>query len=81
MSAEYVADRSLLRHLWREYPEWSLRDYARTTGRSLSWVKTWLRRFRTDPDNPEVIWGSPASICRTGRISGRSHRTDSRHSG
>jgi hypothetical protein len=59
MSAEYVAARTLLRQLWHTCPEWRLRDYAQATGRSVSWVKTWLRRFRANPDNPDIIWDRP----------------------
>jgi hypothetical protein len=57
MDAQYVADRSLLRALLSQHPDWTNLTFAQATGRSLAWVKQWKARFRAEPDNPLVIWG------------------------
>lgn len=58
--AQLVADRANLRHLLCEHPDWSRPKLAQQTERSLSWVKTWQKRFKQVPDNDEtVLWGKP----------------------
>jgi transposase InsO family protein len=39
-------DRIRLYQLKRDHPEWTQKKLANLLGRSLSWVKKWLRRFR-----------------------------------
>lgn len=47
MEEEWIVDRSKLREVWLEHPEWSHREMAEAVGRSKSWVKKWLRRIRS----------------------------------
>lgn len=46
MEQIWVRDRIRLYELRHEQPTWSQRRLAHEIGRSLSWVKKWLRRFR-----------------------------------
>ena len=46
MEAEWELDRIRLFQLRRQYPDWTLAHLAHSLGRSLSWVKKWLKRFR-----------------------------------
>jgi hypothetical protein len=46
MEAEWVLDRIRLFQLRRDHPGWSQSRLAKALGRSLSWVKKWLKRFR-----------------------------------
>jgi hypothetical protein len=47
MEAQWQADRATLRTLLRTQPHWTLADLAQAVGRSLSWVKKWVKRLRT----------------------------------
>src|SRR5215831_13719177 len=49
MEVEWIADRATLRSLAREHPEWTQQDLADAVGRSLSWIKKWLKRLREAP--------------------------------
>lgn len=56
MEAEWIADRATLRSLAREHPEWTQQDLADALGRSLSWIKKWLKRLRdAPPDDLQVL--------------------------
>jgi DNA-binding Lrp family transcriptional regulator len=56
MEVEWIADRATLRSLAREHPEWTQQDLAEAVGRSLSWVKKWLKRLREAPlDDLQVL--------------------------
>jgi len=57
MEAHDVADRTTLRALWRQYPDWPARAFAEQLGRSLSWVRKWLARFRAAPEDDALLWG------------------------
>src|ERR1051326_6076774 len=58
MEEQYVADRAWLRALMHEHPEWPREEYAAQIGRSLGWVKKWLKRLREAPlDDKSVLWG------------------------
>jgi len=57
MKAHNVADRTTLRTLWRHYPDWPARAFAEQLGRSLSWVRKWLARFRAAPEDDALLWG------------------------
>jgi hypothetical protein len=46
MEAHWQADRAMLRRLMRTQPSWTQRDYADAIGRSLAWVKKWVKRLR-----------------------------------
>jgi hypothetical protein len=49
MEEQYIVDRSKLREVWLEHPEWSKQKLAEQVGRSKSWVKKWLKRIRGSP--------------------------------
>jgi predicted transcriptional regulator len=44
METLYYQDRLLLHKLRRQHPQWRLRELAEGVGRSVSWVKKWLKR-------------------------------------
>ena len=46
MESVWEIDRIQLYQLKRENPEWTQKKLADKLGRSVSWVKKWLRRFR-----------------------------------
>jgi transposase InsO family protein len=46
MEAEWELDRLRLYQLRGAHPDWTLAQLATALGRSLSWVKKWLKRFR-----------------------------------
>jgi transposase len=55
MEAEWMADRTALRILLREHPDWRLSDLAEAVNRSLGWVKKWVTRFRTAGEADENV--------------------------
>src|SRR5437588_7282523 len=56
----WVADRAQLQHLLREHPEWTHKELAAWVGRSLGWVKKWVKRLRDAPANDtSVLFGLP----------------------
>ncbi len=58
MEADWVAERSMLRHLITLHPTWTNAELARCLQRSESWVKQWRKRFReTAPDDCQVLLG------------------------
>jgi hypothetical protein len=68
MGARIIADRSLLRSLWLQHPDWSNPTLAQATRRSVAWVKQWKARFRAVPHPEEPVWGrahlpAPRSRC------------------
>ena len=55
--ADLVADRARLRKLLHEHPDWPRREYADQLGRSLGWVKKWMKRLReAAPTDEAVLW-------------------------
>jgi hypothetical protein len=70
MEEEYFADRTTLRRLLKQRPDWTTKQYMAATGRSRSWVKKWRQRLRkAAPDDDRVLHGlsrarhtSPAPI-------------------
>jgi hypothetical protein len=46
METIYYQDRLLLYRLRQQHPLWRLSELAAAVGRSVSWVKKWLKRFR-----------------------------------
>jgi predicted transcriptional regulator len=44
METLYYQDRLLLHKLRQQHPLWRLRELAEGVGRSVSWVKKWLKR-------------------------------------
>lgn len=58
MEEQWIVDRSRLREVWLEHPDWSKRTLAEAMGRSKAWVKKWLKRIRDHPlDDQEVLYG------------------------
>jgi hypothetical protein len=57
VDAQWVADRSHLGALLTHCPEWTTAQYAHATGRSISWVKKWKKRFAAHPNDPDIVWG------------------------
>ncbi len=56
MEVEWIADRAALRSLAQQHPEWTQRELADAVGRSLSWIKKWLKRLReAPPDDLHVL--------------------------
>ncbi len=56
----WVADRALLRRLIQDHPEWTQKELAAWIGRSLGWVKKWVKRFREAPaGDAHVLFGKP----------------------
>ncbi len=57
MEDQYFADRATLRQLRRAHPEWTQRELAASLGRSVSWVKKWIKRLRAaPPEDTSVLW-------------------------
>lgn len=57
MNVAWIANRATLRSLARDHPEWMPQDVADAVGRSVSWVKTWLKRLReAPPDDLPVLF-------------------------
>src|SRR5262249_28140334 len=44
--SELMYERQKLFSLMQQYPEWSLRAYARVLHHDLKWVRTWAARFK-----------------------------------
>ena len=58
MEEQWIVDRSNLRILLEEQPEWSRKRMAAEIGRSLSWVKKWVKRIgEAEPDDERVLHG------------------------
>jgi len=56
MEAQWVADRQHLRTLLASRPEWTRQDLAEAVGRSLGWVKKWIKRLaNAAPDDTTVL--------------------------
>jgi transposase InsO family protein len=54
--AQLVMERATLRWLAKQHPDWTQQDLATYLGRSLDWVKKWLKRFRqADPNDVTVL--------------------------
>jgi hypothetical protein len=58
MEEQYYADRTYLRQLLQEHPQWTVRQLMDATGRSRSWVKKWRKRLRdASPNDERVLHG------------------------
>lgn len=53
MEAVWIADRSLVRHLRQQQPQWTNQQLADVTGRSVAWVKKWKKRLAETPANDD----------------------------
>ncbi len=60
MEVQWQADRAMLRRLMQTQPQWTQRDYAQSIGRSVAWVKKWIKRLRAAPlDDLAVLRSQP----------------------
>ena len=48
MTTSYYADRANVSRLFHLHPDWTQPQLAQATGRSVGWVKKWLKRFREE---------------------------------
>lgn len=55
MHAQVLVDRTMRYHLWKKHPEGTVREFALTLKRSISWVQDWLTRFRTTDESPAIL--------------------------
>jgi hypothetical protein len=46
VTTSYYADRINLLYVLQQHPDWTQPKLAQALGRSLAWVKKWLRRIR-----------------------------------
>ena len=53
--ADLVADRARLRKRLYEHPAWPRQEYADLIGRSLGWVKKWMKRLREAAPTDEAV--------------------------
>ena len=57
---EWIADRALLRRLLGDHPEWTQPQLAEAVGRSVGFVKKWVKRLRQAPaGDVSVLFGLP----------------------
>lgn len=56
MTTSYYADRVNLSCLQRLHPDWTQPQLAQALGRSVSWVKKWLRRLRQARAQGQPLW-------------------------
>ena len=58
MEEEWIVNRSKLREVWLDHPEWSRQKMADEIGHSKSWVKKWIQRIRSAPlEDREILNG------------------------
>ena len=74
MTTSYYADRENLSRLHQLHPDWTQPQLAQALGRSLSWVKKWLRRFREASAQGQPIWQ-----VLLGQSRARKHRPQATH--
>jgi hypothetical protein len=53
--ADLVADRAHLRNLLHEHPDGPRQEYADQIGRSLGWIKKWMKRLRGAAPDDEAV--------------------------
>jgi hypothetical protein len=57
MDERLYADRAALRCLMQTHPLWTNKEWTTHLGRSLGWVKKWVKRLRAAlPDDRSVLW-------------------------
>jgi hypothetical protein len=56
----WVADRAQLQQVLSAHPEWTQQELAAWIGRSLGWIKKWVKRLREAPvGDIRVLFGLP----------------------
>ncbi len=61
---DWQTDRANLKRLRKEQPAWTRQQLATALSRSLAWVKKWLKRIKTSPedeDDPALLLPKPRS--------------------
>src|SRR2546426_995816 len=57
---QWIADRALLQRSLHDHPEWTQPQLAAALGRSLGFVKKWVKRLRqAPPRDMSVLFGLP----------------------
>jgi transposase InsO family protein len=60
MQERWIADRAMLQRLIQRHPEWTQQELANWIGRSVGWVKKWVKRLReAAPGDASVLLGKP----------------------
>jgi transposase InsO family protein len=60
MQERWMADRAMLYRPMQIHPEWTQKEIAAWIGRSVGWVKKWIKRFReAPPGDGSVLLGKP----------------------
>ena len=72
MTTSYYADRVNVSRLHHLHPDWTQPQLAQATGRSVGWVKKWLKRFEQ-----EEAQGIPFLLTCQGHSRARHHRPPS----
>ena len=49
MEVQWQVDRAMLRRLMQTQPGWTQHNYAESIGRSVAWMKKWMKRLRLAP--------------------------------
>src|SRR5947209_6055951 len=65
MEAQWIADRAALRCLVRQHPNWIYEELAACIGRSVSWIKKWLKRLREAPPDDVAVLSSQSRARHT----------------
>ena len=65
MEAQWVTDRLRLRTLLVTRPDWTRQDLADALGRSLSWVKKWVKRLQAASADDDRACGSRSRARKT----------------
>ncbi len=52
---QWVADRATLQRLLQRHPEWTQQELADWIGRSVGWVKKWVKRLREAPPGDTLV--------------------------
>ena len=66
MEAQWVTDRLRLRSLLVTRPDWTRQDLADALGRSLSWIKKWVKRLQAAPADDDRACASRSRARKTG---------------
>jgi len=65
MEAQWVTDRLRLRSLLVTRPDWTRQDLADALGRSLSWIKKWVKRLQAAPADDDRACASRSRARKT----------------
>ena len=63
---EWHVGRVQLYYLLQEHPDWSLSQYAKAVGYSVSWVRKWRKRFAEQDEEDPSMFSSHSRARQTG---------------